>query len=392
MSLDLWAAIGVGGTTAVMGSLLPTVARRAGLDPLGLAVLASVPFLANFLGMLSGRIGPHTTLQLAVSRGLGAGMLILLVVVPGSLPMVLVALVFWLSFAFGLPLQLRLWGAMYPGRLRGRLLGVLGTGRAAAGGVALLVCGVLADRIGGPEAVAIIGVFGALCAGAVLGLRAPVSREAPHFSARASLRALRSHPVLRQASFAQLFYGGGLIAAAPLYALVQVDRLSLSLSDVGIIGLIASLATTVSYVAWGALADRRGGSMLLRGGSILGALSLVVYAVAPGVVWLWLAALAIGLANSGTDIGLQSVMMENAPSDERAAVMAGFNALTGVRGMAVPFVASGLVEAGVVSVTGALLLCAVATGIGAWLYFRLGTQQATPVSSTLRRLVAQLRA
>ena len=38
--------------------------------------------------------------------------------------MVAVAIVFWLSLSFGGPFHLRLWGAMYPARLRGRVVGV----------------------------------------------------------------------------------------------------------------------------------------------------------------------------------------------------------------------------------------------------------------------------
>ena len=45
-------------------------------------------------------------------------------------------------------------GAMYPGRLRGRIVGVLGTGRAAAGALAAIAGGIVADLLGGPTAVA----------------------------------------------------------------------------------------------------------------------------------------------------------------------------------------------------------------------------------------------
>ena len=59
------------------------------------------------------------------------------------------------------------------------------------------------------------------------GLRAASAERPPVFSARESIRALRERPVLGQVALAQGFYGGGLIAAVPLYALVHVDRLDL---------------------------------------------------------------------------------------------------------------------------------------------------------------------
>ena len=43
---------------------------------------------------------------------------------------------------------------MYPARLRGRVVGVIGMGRAAAGALAAFAGGLIADRLGGPPAVA----------------------------------------------------------------------------------------------------------------------------------------------------------------------------------------------------------------------------------------------
>ena len=154
LSLDLIAAIGVGVAGALVSSLLPTIARRGGLEPLGLAVLAATPFLTNLLSVFSGRIGPQTTRQFALLRVAGAGSLVVLLVVSPALVIIAVALVFWISVSFSSPFQLRLWGATYPARMRGRVVGFLGTGRIAAAALAALIGGLLADRIGGPPAVA----------------------------------------------------------------------------------------------------------------------------------------------------------------------------------------------------------------------------------------------
>ena len=124
---------------------------------MGLAALAAAPFIANLLGAFAGRFGPRSAGQLALIRGAGAASLIVLLIVPTAPVMVAVAIVFWLSLSFGGPFHLRLWGAMYPARLRGRIVGVIGTGRAAAGAIAALVGGLLADQLGGPTAVAIAG-------------------------------------------------------------------------------------------------------------------------------------------------------------------------------------------------------------------------------------------
>jgi MFS family permease len=370
--LDLVAACGVGVTTARGGSLLPTVARRQGLDPLGLAVLAAAPFLANLLGVFAGRLGPRTPRHLGVLRSGGAVLLVAVVLAP--IPAVLsgVAIGFWLTMSFGSPIQHRLWGIMYPPRERGRLIGVVSTGRTAAAGAAALLGGVLADRVGGMAVVALAGGIGALCAMSAGAIRAPLAADPPPFSARGSWRAFRDRPALRRIGLAQVFYGGGLVAAAPLYALVQVDRLSLSLTEVGTIGILAALASAASCLAWGALADRHGGITPIQIGSVLAFVALVGYAFAPSVAILWLCAILLGLASAAMETGWPNVLAEHTPLEDRAAAAAGLNALTGARGLIMPFLGTALVQAGLIDVTGALLLCAGFTSVGVALYAHLG--------------------
>ena len=377
--LDLVGAVGVGVSLALVVALLPTIARRGGLEPIGLAALAAAPFVANLLGAFAGRLGPRSTRQLALVRAAGASSLLVLFVLPTPPVMVVTGLIFWISLSFTSPFQLRMWGAMYPARLRGRIVGSLGMGRAAAMAIAALAGGLIADRVGGPSVVALGGLVGAVCAIAYVGLRAPAAERAPRFSARDAVRALRDRPVLARVTLAQGFYGGGLVAAIPLYALVYVDRLDLSLGDVGVIGVLSAVATTVSFLIWGSVVDRRGPMVALRLGSVLGFASLVGYALAPHVSVLWIAAVAGGAAGASIDVGLASVVSDQTTLSSRAAAMAGLNALTGARGIGAAFLMSVLLQAGVVTVTSGLLLCSVATGIGVILYAR--TSATSPVDA-----------
>lgn len=372
LSLDLVAAIGLGVSAALVSSLLPTIARRGGLEPLGLAALAASPFLTNLLSVFSGRFGPQSTHQFALLRGIGAGSLVALLVIPGTTVIIAVALVFWISVSFSSPFQLRLWGATYPGRMRGRVVGFLGTGRAAAAAVAALVGGILADQFGGPTAVALAGIVGAVCAIAYAFFRASAAAAPLAYTARNSIRALRERPTLQRVALAQGFFGGGFIAAGPLFALVYVDRLDLSLADVGLIGVLGAAATTVSFLAWGAVADRFDPIAAMRYGSLIGLCGLVAYALAPGLAVLLVAALAIGLSNSSIDVGIAGVISDHTPLTSRAAAMSGWNAITGARGLVAPFFMSTLVQFGVVSVTVGLLMCASASALGVALFWWAG--------------------
>jgi MFS transporter, DHA1 family, staphyloferrin B biosynthesis exporter len=388
LTLDLIAAVGVGVSTAVINSLLPTIARRGGLEPIGLSALAAAPFIANFLGIWAGRFGPRTPKQLALTRGVGMAALVALLFVATPLVMIVVAVVFWISLSFGGPFQLRLWGAMYPPRILGRVVGVIGTGRAAAGGIAALAGGLVADQFGGPLAVAIAGVVGVLCAFAYAGFRAGEAAPPPRFSARDTIRVLRERPILGRLALAQGFYGGGLIAAAPLYALVYVDRLNLSLADVGVIGILTAAATTVSSLIWGVVSDRRGARVVLRVGTAIGLISLVVYAFAPQVVFLWIASIAGGTSGASIDVGLAAVMSDNTPMSARSAASAGWNAITGVRGIFAAFLMSALLQIGLVNVTTGLLLCAASTAVGVYLYGREGVAQESEATTSARAVRA----
>ena len=53
--------------------------------------------------------------------------------------------------------------------------------------------------------------------------------------------------------------------------------------------------------------------------------------------------------------------------------MAGWNAITGARGIVAAFLMSALLQAGIVDVTTGLLLCAASTAVGVGLYVRART-------------------
>jgi MFS transporter, DHA1 family, staphyloferrin B biosynthesis exporter len=370
LGLDLFAAIGVGTTVALVSALLPTIGRRGGLEPIGLAALAAAPFVANLLSAFAGRVGPRSPGQLAAIRGGGAASLLVLAVVTTAPLLILVSLVYWLSLSMSGPFQLRLWGAMYPPRLRGRIVGMIGSGKAAAAAVAALIGGLAADHFGGPTAMLVAGAVGAVCALGYAGLQAPTAERPAGFSARDSIRALRERTVLSKLALAQGFYGGGLIAAAPLYAIVNVDRLDLSMADVGILAILSAVSNTLAFLVWGVVADRRGPILAMRIGALLGLGSLLAYAVAPEVRVLYVASIAAGIAGASIDVGIAAVISDQTTLASRSAAMAGWNALTGARGIVAAFAMSILLQVGIVDVTTGLLLCAAVSGVGVALFWR----------------------
>jgi hypothetical protein len=60
--------------------------------------------------------------------------------------------------------------------------------------------------------------------------------------------------------------------------------------------------------------------------------------------------------------------------------MAGWNAITGARGIAAAFLMSALLQLGLVDVRTGLLLCAATSGVGVLLFVRAGRPGVAPVS------------
>jgi MFS family permease len=368
--LDLTAAIGVGSSIAVVGALLPSVARRGGLDPMGLAALAALPFLASLLSIVAGRIGPRTTRQLALLRALGSAGLFLVLLAPQPLFIAVAAFGFWAAMSLGGPTQQRLWTSMYPSRDRGRLLGIVGSGRSAAAMAALLAFSFATTGEAWLPVLAVVAVVGIGCALATTRLSLDGNSQ-PAYGARQTLAAVWHQPMLRGVTISQLVFGAGMVAAGAFIALVQVDRLDLGLGDIALAGLMGALATTTTFGLWGRLAGRAGSVLTMTAGTILGAMSLGVFALAQDATMIILASLLLGAHQAAIDASWPIVIADHADPDEQAAAAAGLGAIMGLRGLIIPFVFMVPLHAGLIDETGGLLLCTAVAATGALLYVRL---------------------
>jgi MFS family permease len=142
---------------------------------------------------------------------------------------------------------------------------------------------------------------------------------------------------------------------------------------------------------WGVVADRRGALVAMKYGTILGLAALVAYALAPHVWILWVTALAAGAGSASIDVGIAAAVSDHTTLASRAAAMAGWNALTGARGIVAAFAMSALLQLGIVDVTVGLLLCAVVSGIGALLYARAADAMTAEGSESERTAVEPSR-
>jgi len=369
--LDLASSVGLGTTMAIVGVLLPSVARREGLDSMGLAALAALPFLASLLTLFAGRIGPRSPARLGVLRAAGALGLLLVLIAPHPLLIAGATFGFWISFALGAPLQQRIWATIYPSADRGRLLGLVGTGRFAAGTVALLAITVAATTSGWVPIVAVVAAVGAISSLAVGRMSVPGVESGQAFSAKGSIRAVVGTPMIRRIATAQLLFGAGLTAAPAFIAMVHVDRLGLALSDIALAGLLGYGSTAVTIGLWGRLAGRVGPLRTISAGTVLGAVALAVFAFAPDFTTVIAATLLLGTSTAAVFASWPLLIADHAGAADQASVSAGLNSIMGLRGLITPFVMMAPLNAGLIDETGGLVLCLMATSAGALLYGRI---------------------
>jgi sugar phosphate permease len=379
--LDGTAGAGLGAAAALLFTLLPAAARVAGMDPLGLAIIVALPFAAAAVGTLAGSFGPRSPRQLALLRLAGAAALAIALFDPEPTWILVATGSFWVTYMAGMPLQQRLWAAMYPRGRRGTLLGIVGTARFAGAGVAILVVGPMAHGPDGLKVVlmasAVVAAFALATAG--LAINAPVA--AAGYSARASI-ATALMPRIRRLTLAQLVFGGALIAAAPLITLVQVDRAALSMAEIGLAGAAGALSATLSFGVCGVAADRSGARRVVSVAVSLGVLALLLFGSAGSLSAVLVATVLMSVSVSAVEMVIPVHIADHAAAHEQAAAAAGMNAIWGLRGLIVPFVAVWPIHSGLMDVTGMLLVCAVVLAAGALLFVRAVDQPAPKADRT----------
>ena len=394
LALDVLVAVGMGVTMALISSILPTVARRGGLAPIGLSALAAAPFVANLLGAFAGRFGPRNTAQLGLVRGLGAAALL---VSSSCRPRRSSSRSRSSSGSASRSAARSIsacGAAMYPARLRGRVVGVLGMGRAAAGALAAFIGGVLADGIGGEQAVAIAGIVGVACAIGYLGLPAPpppssrVRTRPASPSARCAIG-----PPCRGSPLAQGFYGGGLIAAVaavrprprrpaePQPRRRRRHRHPDRRRDHRGLPVVGPRRRPV-----------RRGRRAADGQRDRAALARRLRRRAVRRRPLVRRDRGRDARSASIDVGIAAAVSDQTPLASRAAAMAGWNALTGARGIVAAFLMSVLLQIGLIDVTVGLLPCAATSAIGVAMFVRAGRVAAVPAAAGRARARCRGRA
>jgi predicted MFS family arabinose efflux permease len=347
---DALGALGTGLFNALVVNFLSVIARREGSDPMLLAAIVAAPFAANMLSILSGFWVPGDTHRVRyVSVLLVLGRALFLFSAVTTAPWALLSMTFglFLTQALAAPSQVDIWRGTYPQRLRARALGYLRVLQTASGALAAPLGGLLMERIG-PGALLGLGAgLGMVGATAVSQVRAGSVRASQSFTPLGSLKVLSDQPEYRGLVAAWVVWGLGVCMAAPLYALVLVDRFEAGYGDIGVLQLVGAASGLVAYLVLGQHLDRRGGFGASPLGMAMVALVPIVYVVAPSLPMLALAFLLQSVGNSAIDLGWQVTLIARVSDEHRLRYQAVHTSLTGLRGVVAPFIGSLAIGLGV---------------------------------------------
>jgi predicted MFS family arabinose efflux permease len=280
---------------------------------------------------------------------LGRSLFLLFALVTETHWLLVVTAFFWLLESFPSPGYTRIMQVIYPERMRGQVLSVVRLGMVVAILVATPLAGWALDQVGYRvlfPCAALMGIAATLIFTRLRVDEGPLPpRETRSVTSLWQLVRQNRPFAIHLLSFA--VYGMGGLLGYPLYAIVQVDRLQLSYTEIGFLGVAQSAAWLIGFLIWGRLVDRKGGLPVLRINQLISLVVPLTYIWATDG-WMLLPAFIVqGLINAGVDIGLISTCIQLADKDkvvEYAAVQA---TVVGLRGMITPFLGAGLLRLGV---------------------------------------------
>ncbi|MBI3943975.1 MAG: hypothetical protein HY326_13235, partial [Chloroflexi bacterium] len=159
--------------------------------------------------------------------------------------------------------------------------------------------------------------------------------------------------------------------------------LQLSYSDIGILGLLQSVAWVIALLFYGRLLDKKGAFWTLRLSLIVAILIPAAYIISYSGWVLAIGFIATGVVLAGLDMSNINAMAKLAPPGLIPAYMATMSIIGGVRGLISPFLGTWLAGTGM-GIGGVLLLAVISIGIGTLLLPLVSTKFSVSPSQVVK--------
>ncbi|HRW05295.1 MAG TPA: MFS transporter [Caldilineaceae bacterium] len=371
MHTEVLVALAYGAFYACTIPFIPVVLRRLGATTDMLALYAALQFLGSVTSSLSIIVmRRRRTMNVILACWFTARALFVLVAFfQGAVALIALGAIFWLLEGFVIPGYTRILQKIYPDNVRGKVMSTVRMGQVTAILLVTPLAGWALDHIGYPVLFPLACILG--LGSVLLFMRLRVDegplppRQTKTFAELGEI--VRGDPRFRLYLFAFALFGLGTMLAWPVYPLVQVDRLQLSYSTIGLLGLVESIMWLLSYLIWGRFLDRRGGLAVMRATCAVSMLQPFFYIWA-GSAWLLVPAfVARGIASGGFELGRINAGIQLA-DPERITEYAVIQSTTiGMRGIIAPLISALLLRFGLPP-TGIFVL-SVCCMVAAWVIF-----------------------
>ncbi len=371
MHIELSMALAHGIFYACIIPFTQVVLRRLGASVDMLAVYTALLFAGSvFTSFSIVLMRRRRTINIIVFCWLlGRSLFLLTAFVTGAVQLMAIGIVFWLLEAFVIPAYTRVIQKIYPESGRGKVMSTVRMGRVSMILLVTPLAGWAMDQVGYRVLFPIGAVFGILAT--YLFTRIDLDegelppRQTKAFSDLWQIVRTDRNFTVYLVSYS-LFGLGGLLSW-PLFPVVQVDRLQLSYSDIGLLGLAESVTWLFSYLLWGRMIDKRGGLFVVRAISAISIVTPLTYMWAQNIWMLLPSAIARGLGMAGFEMGRISAGIQLADPDRVTEYAAIQSTVVGLRGLVAPIITVGLLRLG--APHSAIFLLSVLFSLLGWFMF-----------------------
>jgi MFS family permease len=350
MMTELWGSVAYGIFWAAALQFVPVVLRRMGAGPELLALYSSQTYIGFILTSLSVVLmRGRRTKNFAVWCWMTARATFLIFAFVSQVYWLMAVMaVFWILEAFPSPAYTRIIQVIYPQEVRGKVMSVVRLGMTGAIILTTPFAGWMLDHWGYRVLFPLAALAGILATWFFNRLDVDEGTLPPrqtHSIMALWAMVLRNRNfVVHLASFT--LFGIGALVGIAFYPIVQVDRLHLSYTTIGLLGTAQSITWMLGFVFWGRVVDSRGGIFVMRINLLIGALVPFAYIFADNAWMLLPAFIAQGVISAGIDLGLLSTCIHLAEEDKVVEYAAVQSTVIGIRGLIAPFIGVWLVHLG----------------------------------------------
>ncbi|HEX4840563.1 MAG TPA: MFS transporter [bacterium] len=346
LQIDFLAAVLYGAFGGLTLPFIPVMGRRLGATPLQVSLLVAAPAIVLLLSLwIVNAVRSVHPVRLVIWPSLvGRAMFLLMPLAHTPVPYLLLVVLFHAVSSINTLGYAQVMRAVYPDNVRGRIMALVKVGMATSWVLASLLGGQLTQVVPFQWVFAVAGMLG-MASGVVFSrIRPPERLEVPEpIDPAVAWRLVREDGAYRRFLLAFFIYGFGGWLISPAIPILLVDELHASNFQVGLLGAVMSAMWTISFYSWGAMIDRRSATNTLKVVFSIGALTPVIYLLAPSAWVVQLAGVTDGLTSAGIDLGWLAAALHYAPQGQVLHYVTLFNTSVGIRGAIAPFITGALI-------------------------------------------------